>query len=587
MDPVNAQLSIPPDPDRVVLAGDWHGNINRAVGVITSAGMRDITTVVHLGDFGFWTPGAWTDRFLAAVETACTAYGVTLLWVDGNHECVDMSTRMVTRRGFVSIDNLRCDDEVMSVNDDLETIWERPTAVVRKKFQGVLHGIESRRISMRVTPQHRVVGLDRERRWVEYSGDEFSSRTLYLVQSGINPGDDHPDVSDDDLRLMAWCLTDSTRKPITNSWVFSQRESGSRRILDLLDRLHIPYTTSTRHRAPAEICGRRVLSTEPEVTVRVPAAESRDIPWAHDALDPVVWKLSQRQVSVFLEELVFCDGSKHPAGTTAGVLYCSLDDLWVDELQVLLIANGYRIKQTTVRGNDRRLNICRASTVQVTARHRAAATAFTEDIYDGEVWCITVPSGRFFAERNGTVFLTGNCFPSLYELSIDEDTGLRPISEHVAHLPRGLRWTWHGRTWMALGGAHSPDRQMRKEGKSWWPQEHLSDADIEAAIAPGAVDVIVAHDAPDKVDIPGLSPTAFPVREIAASEEHRRQVGQVVDATTPELFFHGHYHRRYNARRGRTLVVGLADDGGPPVDNMALLNLAGGLDAPEPLFART
>lgn len=47
----------------------------------------------------------------------------------------------------------------------------------------------------------------------------------------------------------------------------------------------------------------------------------------------------------------------------------------------------------------------------------------------------------------------------------------------------------------------------------------------------------------------------------------------MVDATTPELFFHGRYHVRYTARRGRTLVGGLAGDAAAPVDNMALINL--------------
>ncbi len=248
--------AIPSGPDRVMLAGDWHGNGGRAVAVIQAAGMRGITTVIHLGDFGFWTPGAWTDRYLAIVETACAAYDVTLLWVDGNHEC----------------------------------------------------------------------------------------------------------------------------------------------------------------------------------------------------------------------------------------------------------------------------------------------------------------------------------FPALYEIPVDDDTGLRPISEHVAHLPRGLRWRWHGRTWMALGGAHSVDRLDRAAGKSWWPHEHLSDADIDAA-AVGPVDVIVAHDAPDHVEIPGLTPDAFPASEVAAGQQHRARVGEVVDATNPVLFFHGHYHVRYTARRGRTSVIGLADDSARLVDNIAMLNLAAGLDS--------
>lgn len=164
---------------------------------------------------------------------------------------------------------------------------------------------------------------------------------------------------------------------------------------------------------------------------------------------------------------------------------------------------------------------------------------------------------------------------TLLQLPIDPATGLRPIRDHIAHLPRGLRWTWHGKTWMALGGAHSVDRHERVEGRSWWPQEHLSPADIEAAISGGPVDVMVCHDCPDGVAIPGLNPARFPAEQIATGEWHRRQVGNVVRALEPELLMHGHYHVRYSDRLGATSVIGLADDSTSLRDNLMVLDLAG------------
>ncbi|MBF9350596.1 hypothetical protein HA138_12510 [Mycobacteroides chelonae] len=136
----------------------------------------------------------------------------------------------------------------------------------------------------------------------------------------------------------------------------------------------------------------------------------------------------------------------------------------------------------------------------------------------------------------------------------------------IAHLPRGLRWDWWGKTWMALGGAYSVDKPWRREGVSWWPGEALTDEQIEYASRPGKVDVIVAHDAPFGVDIPGIGTATkggdFPVDQLMASEEHRRKVGQVVDVVNPSLFFHGHYHVRYQNWYGerRTFVTGLDRD---------------------------
>lgn len=179
------------------------------------------------------------------------------------------------------------------------------------------------------------------------------------------------------------------------------------------------------------------------------------------------------------------------------------------------------------------------------------------------------------------LWVDGNheCFPSLYGLPVDPESGVRPVRSHVHHLPRGLRWRWHNKTWMALGGAHSVDRLQRSEGRSWWEDEHLTPADVERATAPGAVDVIVSHDVPDGVDVPGLRPNQFPASEIATADWHRRQVGNVVYATTPQLLMHGHYHVRYTSRCGTTAILGLADDSATLADNTVVLDLAAGLPA--------
>lgn len=86
--------------------------------------------------------------------------------------------------------------------------------------------------------------------------------------------------------------------------------------------------------------------------------------------------------------------------------------------------------------------------------------------------------------------------PLLVQIPIDPETGRRPITDYISHLPRGYRWCWHGQTWLALGGAHSVDRRWGRQGRDWWPEEELSTEDTARAIQGGPADVIVAHDCP-------------------------------------------------------------------------------------------
>jgi hypothetical protein len=95
---------------------------------------------------------------------------------------------------------------------------------------------------------------------------------------------------------------------------------------------------------------------------------------------------------------------------------------------------------------------------------------------------------------------------------------------------------------------------------------------VARAITPGPVDVIVAHDAPSGVEIPGLG-GGWPPAELYVADLHRQKVSEVVDVTRPTLYFHGHYHVRYEAQRGGTRVIGLADDGGRFTENVMVLDL--------------
>lgn len=70
---------------KIGFAGDWHGDGPWARGRVMSLGVRGISTVMQLGDFGIWD-GFEGRRYIRDVEKTCKRYGVRLLVTPGNHE---------------------------------------------------------------------------------------------------------------------------------------------------------------------------------------------------------------------------------------------------------------------------------------------------------------------------------------------------------------------------------------------------------------------------------------------------------------------------------------------------------------------
>lgn len=159
--------------------------------------------------------------------------------------------------------------------------------------------------------------------------------------------------------------------------------------------------------------------------------------------------------------------------------------------------------------------------------------------------------------------------------------GFWVIRPGVFYIPRGNRWSWNGVRLMGLGGAYSVDKGWRvaslrrriehEEQKnayrrakghperdvweqvvrfqSWWPEEELTDAEVEAALVdPKPIDVLFTHDKPF-ASSPRWNRKAGP-----ECEPNQRRIQTVVNTLHPRLLVHGHLHYRY------TDVIRCGDD---------------------------
>lgn len=71
---------------KLVVAGDWHGNLRWAMQVVKFAHDAGIDKIIQVGDFGFWPHKYQGVEYLDYLNKSLIDNHVMVYWLDGNHE---------------------------------------------------------------------------------------------------------------------------------------------------------------------------------------------------------------------------------------------------------------------------------------------------------------------------------------------------------------------------------------------------------------------------------------------------------------------------------------------------------------------
>lgn len=132
----------------------------------------------------------------------------------------------------------------------------------------------------------------------------------------------------------------------------------------------------------------------------------------------------------------------------------------------------------------------------------------------------------------------------------------RPDLDAIQFAPRGHAWTHNSTRFVALGGAFSIDKNLRTPGRSWWPQESITEANVQTLKDNMdkklwlVADVFLSHDIPAGVDV-GHKAFNLPVELEASANRQRVLLRHAVDRARPATLVHGHWHKRI-----RTILQG-------------------------------
>jgi Icc-related predicted phosphoesterase len=87
------------DNQRVLFAGDIHGNINHAAWVFKTAADNNCSHIIACGDFGYWVHLRRGQQFVDEIARMADKFGIQFLWVDGNHENHDILNNLLGKHG--------------------------------------------------------------------------------------------------------------------------------------------------------------------------------------------------------------------------------------------------------------------------------------------------------------------------------------------------------------------------------------------------------------------------------------------------------------------------------------------------------
>lgn len=317
----------------------------------------------------------------------------------GNHDCLSEDTEVLTNRGWKHYTELLTSDLILSY-DKGTCVWDTITEVVSKEVSEDLVHIVNHHVDMLVTKGHRVLHSKRKQSTLEFeeqtykAADDLSGRIAIPTGASFNVSKAR--MLDDEIRLLAWVLTDGACKDgVCN--IYQSKDLS--KIHDILRRLRIDYTTYTRHRDITQICGTELVGEPlPENNIKFKYGLPDKYPFPE-----VCFEFNDQQFEVFLQSLIDGDGSRYKDRPTTYILYGTKD--FLSNVQTLCIMHGYRAVVAEDNRGTFRLNISKKLTSQFEVSSLKKYVNYT-----GTVWCLVVPKTNFMVRRNGKAFFTGNCW---------------------------------------------------------------------------------------------------------------------------------------------------------------------------------
>lgn len=335
------------------------------------------------------------------------------LWRRPLKSCVPLDTKILTKRGWLSHDEVRVGDETPGLDSVGRTVWTKITKVHHPGVEKV-YRVGHKSWSFRATADHDWLVGERAPLRKGYreptkreTQDLLGDRCVYVAGQLEDEGS--LSLTDDEVRIIAWVQSDGYLKISPFSGTTSQGGDGRRRgVLASIQQAKPEYVEEIKQllkEVPHGVDTRPGVNYETAYNFRIKSQHARLL-WAKadlmdGGIENFILRLPPHQREIWLEVFCKAEGHRDSRGTW---LITQRRGEKADAINLCASLCGYR---TSVVTHTKGANCVRIRLNKV--QHVGMQTAKIEELGQEEVWCVTTELGSWTARQGDTITVTGNC----------------------------------------------------------------------------------------------------------------------------------------------------------------------------------
>lgn len=319
------------------------------------------------------------------------------------HQCVDLETEVLSKRGWLNYSSITEGDEILTLNMVSGLAEWKPVNFVYRGISASSMGrIKNRSIDALVTRDHKWAVTDQQMRPLKFveTHDLRTGNVIPLARPLTPEQDPEPTYTDAFVELVGWAVTEGHFHKVGYGITIGQSPTANpenvERIRLLLKGLRANFSEGTNGKGGE---GGPVvtftLTKDVARAVRAVTGGRKHIPsW-------FIGTLSEGQRQLLLDTMIEADGWVY--GTT--VNFCSDDESLIQAIEMLAALQGRPTYRTTRkdRPHHKVVRIKQASHCYL-GNHPKVEW----DPMPYGIWCPNTDNGTFYARRGGRTYFTGN-----------------------------------------------------------------------------------------------------------------------------------------------------------------------------------